>query len=243
MLLAMKDEIMKVTALLTGRGNNSLKDKNLLDILGKPVLYYPASAGRCAQTINNWYCSSDDARILAVAEELGYSPIIRPPEFATPSSQHIECIHHALGVLKEAPDILVVILANNITIKAEWIDACVTAMLNDYSVTAVVPVYQDNDHHPLRAKGLTEEGTLKPYINTPDFPVSSNRQDLPKSYFLSHNFWVLNGEFLRSGKQGQPPWTFMGDKILPYETKEAIDIHDLIDLEYAARWIEANFPK
>ena len=32
---------MKVTALLTGRGNNTLKDKNILDILGHPVLYYP----------------------------------------------------------------------------------------------------------------------------------------------------------------------------------------------------------
>ena len=30
---------MKTTALLTGRGNNTLKDKNVLDILGKPVLY------------------------------------------------------------------------------------------------------------------------------------------------------------------------------------------------------------
>ena len=36
---------MSVCALLTGRGNNTLKDKNILDILGKPVLYYPANAG------------------------------------------------------------------------------------------------------------------------------------------------------------------------------------------------------
>ena len=28
---------MKVTALLTGRGNNTLKDKNILDILGHPA--------------------------------------------------------------------------------------------------------------------------------------------------------------------------------------------------------------
>ena len=33
---------MRVTALLTGRGNNTLKDKNILDCLGHPVLYYPA---------------------------------------------------------------------------------------------------------------------------------------------------------------------------------------------------------
>ena len=35
---------MKTIALLTGRGNNTLPDKNVLDILGNPVLYYPAHA-------------------------------------------------------------------------------------------------------------------------------------------------------------------------------------------------------
>lgn len=37
---------MRVTALLTGRGNNTLKDKNILDCLGHPVLYYPAQAAK-----------------------------------------------------------------------------------------------------------------------------------------------------------------------------------------------------
>ena len=48
---------MKVTALLTGRGNNTLKDKNVLDILGKPVLYYPANAGNCSKYVTAKYCS------------------------------------------------------------------------------------------------------------------------------------------------------------------------------------------
>ena len=30
---------MKIVALLTGRGNNTLKDKNVLPVLGKPLLY------------------------------------------------------------------------------------------------------------------------------------------------------------------------------------------------------------
>lgn len=42
---------MKVTALLTGRGNNTLKDKNILDVLGHPVLYYPAHAARMAKAL------------------------------------------------------------------------------------------------------------------------------------------------------------------------------------------------
>ena len=50
--------------------------------------------------------------------------IVRPVELASPSAQHIDCIMHALNVIEENdenPDILVVLLANNVTIKTEWI--------------------------------------------------------------------------------------------------------------------------
>ena len=36
------------------------------------------------------------------------------------------------------PDILVVVLANNVTIKSEWIDICIKKMIDDMSITAVV---------------------------------------------------------------------------------------------------------
>lgn len=47
---------MKVNVLLTGRGNNTLKDKNVLDVLGKPVMYYPANACAKAKSTQNLYC-------------------------------------------------------------------------------------------------------------------------------------------------------------------------------------------
>lgn len=36
-------------------------------------------------------------------------------------------------------------------------------MEDNPAVTAVVPTYIDNDHHPLRAKRLMEDGTLSMY--------------------------------------------------------------------------------
>ena len=144
---------MKVYGLLTGRGNNTLKDKNVLNLLGKPVLYYPANAAQKCKNIDKLFCSSDDEKILKEAEKLGHTPIVRPAELALPTSQHIDCIMHALKVMEESegelPDILVVTLANNITIKTEWIEKSIAMMQEDMSISAVVPVYEDNDHHPL----------------------------------------------------------------------------------------------
>jgi CMP-N,N'-diacetyllegionaminic acid synthase len=235
---------MKVISLLTGRGNNTLKDKNIIEILGKPVLYYPARAGFLSKEIDDWYCSSDDDKILEAAEMIGYKRIKRPQELALPSSQHIDCIKHALEWMKNEnnlPDILVVILANNVTIKSSWITDCVKIMKNDMSISAVVPVYKDNDHHPLRAKSLNEDGTLSMYEKNVEGTISTNRQDLPTCYFLAHNFWVLNVEYVLSGKVGQLPWSFMGDKIIPYEIEKSIDIHENIDLYIAEEWIKNNY--
>ena len=235
---------MKTIALLTGRGNNTLKDKNILDVLGKPVLYYPANAAAKADCIDDYYCSSDDEKILDAAAVLGYKPILRPEELALPTAQHIDCIMHALSVMQKdnnIPDILVVILANNVTIKSDWLNDCVKIMKKDKSVTAVVPVYEDNDHHPLRAKTLNSDGTLSMYEKNVKGKISTNRQDLPECLFLSHNFWVLNTDFLLSGKEGQQPWGFMGDKIVPYRIDESIDIHKEIDLYIAREWIKENY--
>lgn len=234
---------MRITALLTGRGNNTLKDKNVLDILGKPVLYYPAMAGACSKLVTDRYCSSDDEKILSAAEKHGgYKRIVRPAELALPTAQHVDCIMHALKVMQnedKLPDILVVLLANNVTVKAAWIDACIQKMLDDPTLTAVVPVYKDNDHHPLRAKTL-KDGVLEMYEKGITGKVSTNRQDLPPCYFLAHNFWVLSVPFLLSGQEGQQPWGFMGHRIAPYEIEESIDIHDKLDLLIAQEWIREN---
>lgn len=236
---------MTTYALLTGRGNNTLKDKNILDCLGHPVLYYPAQAARQAKTVDKLFCSSDDDKILREAEKLDHIPIKRPAELALPTSQHIDCILHALGVIKETdilPDILVVTLANNVTIKSEWIDDCVNRMKNDMELSAVVPVYKDNDHHPYRAKRVDENGRLQMFERGLTGKISTNRQDLPTCFFLSHNFWVLNVQkLLESGGEGQQPWSFMGNNIGYYEIDESIDIHKEIDLYIAKEWIKANY--
>lgn len=235
---------MKVIALLTGRGNNTLQDKNTLDILGHPVLYYPAHAAKKANNIDDWYCSSDDEKILSSAEREGYKRIVRPAELASPSSQHKDCIVHALRIMEKEnnlPDICVVILANNVTIKSVWIERCIDIMKEGESITAVVPVYEDNDHHPLRAKSLNADGTMSMYEKAFTGKVSTNRQELPKCYFLSHNFWVLRTKFVLSGMEGQQPWGFMGDVIRPYFIEQSIDIHHEEDLILAQKWIIENY--
>ena len=55
----------KVAVLITGRGNNTLKDKNILPIKGKPLLSYGALAAKKIENIDRYYISSDDENIFS----------------------------------------------------------------------------------------------------------------------------------------------------------------------------------
>ncbi len=231
----------KIVALLTGRGNNTLKDKNVLPVLGKPLLYYPAMAAKTCSLITDFYVSSDDEKILNAAADCGYKKIVRPAELALPTSQHVDAITHALSVMKEdgvEPDILVVLLANSGIVKTEWIEESIQYILKDAKVSAAVPVLQEMDNHPYRSKRLREDGCLDTWFDFKGQHISTNRQDLPKNFVLCHNFWTLNlSESLYSEEPGQVPWTFMGNNIKPIVVKESFDVHDEDDIRRTEKWL------
>lgn len=231
----------KIAALLTGRGNNTLKDKNVLPVLGKPLLYYPAMAAKKCSLITDFYVSSDDQKILNAAADCGYKKIVRPAELALPTSQHVDAITHALSVMKEdgvEPDILVVLLANSGIVKTEWIEESIQYILKDAKVSAAVPVLLEMDNHPYRSKRLREDGCLDTWFDFKGQHISTNRQDLPKNFVLCHNFWTLNlSESLYSEEPGQVPWTFMGNNIKPIVVKESFDVHDEDDIRRTEKWL------
>ncbi len=233
---------MQITALLTGRGNNALKDKNMLPVFGRPLLHYPALVAKQVDLIDDFFVSSDDDKILDAAAMVGYKKIIRPEEFARPDSQHVDVIDHALSEMtkmERRPNILIVLLANTVMIKEEWVVDCINCILNDPSLTAAVPVYKEMDHHPFRAKRLDPNGNLVPFFDFSTTKVSTNRQDLEPSFFLCHNFWVLNLDAI-DRSTGLAPWIFMGDRVKPYEVDEAFDVHTLSDLKICEDWLTEN---
>lgn len=236
------NDMVKIAALLTGRGNNTFKDKNVYPVLGKPLLFYPSMAAKACEEIDTFYVSSDDSKILNIAADCGYKKILRPAEYALPTSQHIDAIRHALLVMKEVdnyePDILVVLLANSGIIKSEWIKNSIQMLLKEKWLSAVVPVLLEMDNHPFRSKRLREDGCLDTWFDFNGKNISTNRQDLPKNFVLCHNFWTLRLEnSIYSKDMGQQPWTFMGNNIRPIIVEESFDVHDEDDIKRTEQWL------
>ena len=235
---------MNVFCLLTGRGNNTLRDKNILPVLGKPLMAYPALAASSVVDIENCYISSDDEKILEVGSGLGFSPIKRPADLAGPEAKHVDAITHAVSHIESIRsckiDILVVILANSATVKPEWIANAIKMIEENPKLSAVVPAYLEQDHHPYRAKKLDESGILVPYFDFGDEDVSTNRQELPENYFLCHNFWVLNVRESLDKEDGFKPWVFLGRSVKPLIVENSFDVHTMEDITRTEKWLKNN---
>lgn len=232
---------MRVYGLITGRGNNTLPNKNIMEVFDRPLLAYPAIEAKKHIQAQNLYISSDDDKILSAGEQYGYKPIKRPLSISGPDAQHADAITHALECMEEdnqeSVDILVVMLANSATIEASWIVDAITMIENDSTITSVVPAYKEQDHHPYRAKKIDETGKLVPYFDFENEFVSTNRQELPDNYFLSHNFWVLNVKKSIELNDGDKPWTFLGKRTMPIIVDDCFDVHTMDDIERTKKWL------
>ena len=91
---------MNIVALLTARGNNTLKDKNLLKILDKPLIAYPCRVQK-SKKISDYYVSSEDPKILNEANKYNFKIIKRPKNLSKPNSLHQDVLKHSIKFLEK----------------------------------------------------------------------------------------------------------------------------------------------
>ena len=230
----------RIVALMIGRGGSTLKDKNILPVLGKPLLQHTGLAALGSKYIGRFYVSSDCDKILNAAADIGYQKIKRPEYLSLPTSQSVDVVNHAIEYIEndEPADILIVQHANVGTITTKMFDDCIELLLNDSTLSAVVPMHEKNEYHPYRAKTPSSDGCVYPFFDFSKTKVSGNRQDLPPALFFDHSIWVLSVERGVKSSDGQPPWTCMGPKIKPYITEGCFDVHDEADLLKTEEWIK-----
>jgi len=241
---------VKNIALLTGRGGSmSIKDKNVMPVLGRPLMMYPYIAAQQAKYIDDIYLSTDGEKLKEIAESNGIKIINRPPELALETSQHVECIHHALNHLKERGiqvNILVVLLCNVATHDVGAIDAAIEFLSKNPEYDSCVAVTEMRENHPAIAKKTIANSTpLQKSFETPvhyltpfledDAPLS--RESMRPCYFLTHSFWALRVASLEK-TDGQPPWDFMGKKIAGLKMEHGRDIHDFEDTAFVECWLQ-----
>lgn len=216
-------------ALIMGRGGSkSIPGKNVMPVLGRPLVLYPILAAQRAAKIDLVAVTTDCPEILRIAETEGVLPIRRPPGISHDTAQMVDGITHALEVIGGEIEFLVTLHANCGTHPPGLIDRCLARLEADAEADSCVSGPVEKSVHPFRTRRLSLEGTLDPWMPAPR-DTSSNRQSLDPCV-------ILDGacRAMRVRKcfppEGDPPFPYLGRKVLFEENPGGRDVHDEDDV-------------
>lgn len=187
----------RTAALITARGGSKrLKNKNILDLGGKPLIAWTVEAALGAGSVDQVLISTDDEDIAQVARQAGAQvPFMRPAELAGDTSSHLDVIRHAISHIRlSAPDVshLVLLQPTSPFRSSQDIDAIVGLAL-EADVDCAVSVCEVGDHPALMYR-VGEGGALESYL--PQTGAYVRTQDMEPLVSLNGALYVFNIERL-----------------------------------------------
>lgn len=243
---------MTVCALLIGRaGSRGFPGKNLHPILGRPLAAYPLLAARASRHVGRVFVSTDAPEIAQIGASYGAELIERPAELATPEALGEDAFRHGYEVIRDRladegdeVELMVLLFANAPTVTGELIDRGVEALRADPSLDSAVTVSRYNMWSPLRARRLTPEGTLEPFVPFEVFgdPATLNcdRDSQGDVFFADMGVSVVRPHCLERLEGGLLPQKWMGRRIAPIDSWGGCDVDYEWQLPQVEHWLLAH---
>ena len=180
---------MKIVSLIPARkGSKGIKNKNLIDLCGKPLIQYSIEASINSLVEETWV-SSDSDEILEISKNLGAKTIKRPKELSEDNSTSESALLH---FAKNTDfDILVFIQCTAPFVKSNDINQGIEKMRSFDSVVSVTettqlfwdsngPLYDINNR-------LRRQNSVKRYLETGSFFITTKKKLMEFNNRLSGN--------------------------------------------------------
>ncbi|EAK9985817.1 acylneuraminate cytidylyltransferase family protein [Campylobacter jejuni] len=213
----------KVLAIIPARGGSkSIKNKNLVLLSNKPLIYYTIKAALNAKSINKVVVSSDSNEILNYAKSQNVDTLKRPIELAQDDTTSDKVLLHALEFYKDYEDVIFLQptspLRTNIHIDKAF------KIYKNSDANALISV-TEYDNKILKAFICDNEGNLKGICDD-EYPFMP-RQKLPKTYMSNGAIYILNiKKFLNN-----PNFLQKNTKYFSMDEISSCDIDTLDDLK------------
>ncbi|MBS6025427.1 MAG: cytidylyltransferase domain-containing protein [Paraclostridium sordellii] len=219
----------KVLAIIPARaGSKGIKDKNIIDLNGKPLIAHSIEAGLKSKYINKLVVSTDGEKIAKIAKDYGAEvPFLRPKHLATDTAKTIDCVIHCIEELKKNGEEYdyVVLLQPTQPLRQPWhIDEAFELIIkrNEDSLVSISKVKD----HPVLMRTIDKSGYA---INLLEGSSTKRRQEFP-------DFYKVNGAiYINKINENLNYDTSFNDNKLVYIMDEqyGVDIDDMLDVEIA----------
>lgn len=212
---------MSMLAFIPARGGSKgIPRKNIRLFCGKPLLQWSIDAALESSCVDRVLVSTDDREIADIAIMGGAEvPFLRPPELATDATPGISPVLHALGVLDDVKDVLVLQPTSPLRISAD-IDSIVELRQRSCCESAVSLALTSK--HPSWMYSLGARNRIEPLLPSSQ---ASCRQELPPAYVLNGALYLASRDFLLREK------SFVNSETVGYimPPERSIDIDDHLD--------------
>lgn len=224
---------MKTIAFIPARGGSvSIPRKNLVPLLGVPLLEYTIRAASESGRFSQIIVSSDDGDICDLAQHLGCRVHRRPSELATADSRVIDAVLDALSDLPADTNSEVCVLQPTSPLRGSEHIKEALDLFGSLSPSAVVSVVEC-EHHPQKTM-LIQDGRLFALHAHRDLEAS--RQDLPRAFRPNGAIYLLNLQTARRTRTLIPE----GSLPLIMSRADSVDIDSQADLLLAEQSLVAR---
>ncbi len=171
-------------------GSKAIPKKNIIPFLGKPLILYTINQSIQTELIDQTYVSTDDDHIAEVSRNAGADVIERPEELARDTSSTEDALLHALNVMDESPDIVVLLQCTSPLRMAADIDKTIRLVKNQGYDSALTC----SEDHSFYWQYQDDSATPLNY----DPKDRSRRQDLKSRYQENGSIYVTDREVLEN---------------------------------------------
>lgn len=222
-------------------GSKGIKRKNLVPLLGKPLVVHSIEHAQASRCITRIIVSTEDDEIAAVARQAGAEvPFMRPDLLAGDTVLDLPVFLHVLDALEQRerylPDLIVHLRPTTPLRKPGWIDEAIELLAANGNADSVRSVSMPAQH-PYRVFRIDDSGYLDPIMkHEHPTPYLLRRQELPRMYYYNCVIDVTRPATLRNMN------SMTGKHILPFvmDADEALDIDSPRDLTIARLLMEGT---
>ena len=161
-----------IVALMIGRaGSRGLPGKNTKKILGKSLCEFPLNACKKSKFVQKIFVSTNCPIIKKKSKKYGVEFIKRPNKLANSKALGDHVFEHGYFEIKKKLNLkendiefVILLFANAATVTSAIIDKGIKILRKNKKFDSAVSTSVYNMWSPLRARKLTKDGTLKPFV-------------------------------------------------------------------------------
>jgi len=206
-------------------GSKRLPNKNILNLAGKPLLYWSIRASLQSKYIDKVVVSSDSQEILNISKQEGAETIKRPDSLSDDTATTFDAVKHTIENL-QMYDYIVLLQPTSPLRDTLHVDEAIE-LLESKKADAIISVCE-SEHSPLWANILDETLSMNNFIN--EKTMSKRSQELETYYRLNGAIYICDTKKLLEQKE-----FFLKENIFAYimDKKSSVDIDEDIDFKLA----------